>query len=136
MTTGDWAGEEPAAADGASPGALAGVLGAVRGTGWSTVALELSGVRDKDAFMERCATAFALPEWFGRNWDALADCLTDLSWQPRARGRLVAVTGWQEYARRAPDDWEIAQDVFAAAVEHWRGEDTALEVVLALGPPD
>ncbi|QDQ10416.1 barstar family protein [Streptomyces spectabilis] len=136
MTTGDWPGGDPAAADDGSPKALAGVLGAVRGTGWSTVALELSGVRDKDAFMERCATAFALPGWFGRNWDALADCLTDLSWQQPAQGRLVVVTGWQEYARVAPGDWEIAQDVFAAAVEHWRGADTALEIVLALGPTD
>ncbi|MEI5103591.1 barstar family protein [Streptomyces sp. PmtG] len=122
---------DPAAGD----GAFAAVLDAVRGGGWSTLALGLDGVRDKAAFMERCAVGLALPDWFGGNWDALADCLTDLSWAPPAIGRLVVVSGWQEYARQAPDDWEIAQDVFAEAVAHWRGQDAALEIVLALGPP-
>ncbi|WP_349239292.1 barstar family protein [Streptomyces sp. CC224B] len=118
---------------GGPDGPLAGVAGAVRGTGWTTVALDLGGVRDKGAFMDRCATAFTLPRWFGRNWDALADCLTDPSWAPTAPGRLVVVTGWQEYAREAPGEWETAQDVFAAAVDHWRAADAPLEVVLALG---
>ncbi|MFD9906509.1 barstar family protein [Streptomyces sp. NPDC059063] len=115
-------------------GPLAPVLDAVRGTGWTTLALDLSGVRDKAAFMDRCAAALALPGWFGRNWDALADCLTDLSWAPPAPGRLVVVSAWQDYAQAAPYDWETAQEVFASAVAYWRDQDTALEVVLALGP--
>ncbi|MGA4843170.1 barstar family protein [Streptomyces sp. G45] len=114
---------------------LAPVLDAVRGTGWSTVALDLSGVRGKAAFMDRCAAALALPDWFGRNWDALADCLTDLSWAPPAPGRLILVSGWRDYAEAAPHEWETAQEVFAAAVEQGRGTATALEVVLVLGPP-
>ncbi|WP_446686701.1 barstar family protein [Pseudofulvimonas gallinarii] len=34
------------------------------------------------------AAVFRFPEWFGDNWDALADCLADLSWW------LGAVTCW------------------------------------------
>ncbi|QYX83395.1 barstar family protein [Streptomyces akebiae] len=33
---------------------------------------ELGGVTDKPAFVGRCARAFDLPEYFGRNGDALA----------------------------------------------------------------
>ncbi|QEV17008.1 barstar family protein [Streptomyces alboniger] len=123
----------PGRADSA-PDPLAPVLDAARGAGWTTAALSLAGVRDKAAFMERCARDLALPDWFGQNWDALADCLTDLSWAPRARGRLLVVSGWQEFAREAPGEWEAAQEVFSSAVEHWRGAETGLEVVLALGP--
>ncbi|MEU1149514.1 barstar family protein [Streptomyces sp. NPDC005863] len=115
------------------PGPLAPVLDAARGAGWTTATLSLDGVTDKAAFMERCARGLGLPDWFGHNWDALADCLTDLSWAPRARGRLLVVSGWQEYARAAPEEWGIAQEVFSAAVEHWRGAETGLEIVLALG---
>ncbi|WP_447036245.1 barstar family protein [Streptomyces sp. DSM 118878] len=86
-------------------------------TGADPVELSLVGVRDKAAFMERCARALALPEYFGRNWDALADCLTDPSWAPD----VLVVSGWQEYARAAPGEWEIAREVFSAAAEHWRG---------------
>ncbi|MEU5778012.1 barstar family protein [Streptomyces venezuelae] len=116
---------------------FAPVLEAVRGAGWATTTLSLSGVTDKAAFMERCARGLGLPDWFGRNWDALADSLTDLSWERPARGRLLVVSGWQEYADAAPGEWRIAQDVFSSAVEHWRGAaEGGLEIVLALGPAD
>ncbi|MFI6090054.1 barstar family protein [Streptomyces sp. NPDC051218] len=115
------------------PEPLAPVLEAVRAAGMATVSLDLSGVRDKAAFMERCARALDLPEWFGHNWDALADCLTDLGGASAAPGRLLAVSGWQEYAEAAPQEWIVAQEVFTDAVEYARGRGTGLEIVLALG---
>ncbi|WP_069883440.1 barstar family protein [Streptomyces luteocolor] len=116
-----------------TPDPLAPVLDAARGSGWTTWTLPLAGVGDKAGLMERCASSLALPDWFGRNWDALADCLTDLSWAPPAAGRLLVVSGWQEYARTAPGEWEIAQKVFSAAVEYWRDAGTPLEIVLTMG---
>jgi hypothetical protein len=82
--------------------------------------------------MERCVRALDLPDWFGRNWDALADSLTDLSVWPDAatgKGLLVVVTGWQAYAKARPDEWEVAQEVFTGAVDRM----PALTVALALG---
>ncbi|MFI2616820.1 barstar family protein [Streptomyces sp. NPDC018584] len=116
-----------------TPDPLASVLDAARGAGWTTATLHLTGVADKAGFMERCARGLGLPDWFGRNWDALADCLGDLSWAPPARGRLIVVSGWQEYARAAPQEWAVAQEVFSSSVEHWRGAEAPLEIVLALG---
>ncbi|GGZ08727.1 barstar family protein [Streptomyces poonensis] len=113
-----------------SDGTLAQVLAA---GGWVHVELDLGGVTDKPAFLDRCARALGLPDWFGHNWDALADCLTDLSWAPPARGRLVVLTGWQGFAGAAPNDWTIALEVFADAAGHWSGTGTPLQVVLSLG---
>ncbi|MCT4357476.1 barstar family protein [Streptomyces sp. Je 1-79] len=90
--------------------------------------LDLSGIVDKAGFMDRCAAALGLPGWFGRNWDALADCLTDLP-GPVA----VVVTGWQGYAEARPRDWETARDVFATASDT---SPTGLTVLLALGGND
>ncbi|MFP3990041.1 barstar family protein [Streptomyces sp. E11-3] len=112
--------------------ALAPILAAARATGWYTAVLDLEGAADKAAFMERCARALALPDWFGRNWDALADCLTDLSWAPATGGRLLVVSGWRGYARAQPREWGIAQDVLADAVDHWSATGTPLAVVLTL----
>ncbi|MFE9998589.1 barstar family protein [Streptomyces avermitilis] len=111
-------------------GTLADVL---RAGGWTPIELDLGGVTTKPAFMDRVALALGLPDWFGRNWDALADCLADLSWAPPARGRLLVITGWQEYALAAPHDWGIAQEVFGEASDRGRSTGTALHVVLALG---
>ncbi|MGW6394816.1 barstar family protein [Streptomyces sp. NPDC055103] len=90
-----------------------------------TVVLDLAGVTDKAALMDRCAVALALPAWFGRNWDALAECLADLP-EPVT----LVVTGWQAYARTRPGEWETAQDVFATAVDE---RPTRLSVLLSLG---
>lgn len=73
-----------------------------------TVVLGLEGAGDKAAFMERCAVALALPDWFGRNWDALADVL-------RGRRLVLVVTGWEAFAERCPQDWATARSVFAEA---------------------
>ncbi|MFF7980439.1 barstar family protein [Streptomyces sp. NPDC007901] len=96
------------------------------------VMLDLTGVADKAALMDRAVAALGLPDWFGRNWDALADSLRDPSvWPPQAvaHGLLVVVTGWQEYARTRPDEWKIARDVLTQAA----AGEPALTVALALG---
>ncbi|MFS8203530.1 barstar family protein [Streptomyces sp. CWNU-52B] len=105
-------------------------------SGRHLVTLDLDGVADKAGLMERCARALELPDWFGRNWDALADSLTDPSvWPPAAAeaGLLVVVTGWRGYAATRPDEWAIAEDVFAQAAD--RAPEHLLTVALALGAP-
>ncbi|MFC3571768.1 barstar family protein [Streptomyces yaanensis] len=96
------------------------------------VTLDLHGVADKAAFMERIVRALELPDWFGRNWDALADSLGDGSVWPAdgvEKGLLLVVRGWQPYAKARPEEWEIAREVFAEAADRTPG----LTVALALG---
>ncbi|MFI9615489.1 barstar family protein [Streptomyces sp. NPDC052023] len=96
------------------------------------VTLDLDGVRDKAALMDRCARALQLPDWFGRNWDALADSLSDQGVWPGAaagKGLLVVVRNWRPYADARPAEWETAQQVFAQAADAAPG----LTVALALG---
>ena len=38
----------------------------------------VSGGHDKDSVLEAFAAGLGLPEWFGRNWDALLTALRDL----------------------------------------------------------
>lgn len=38
----------------------------------------VSGGEDKQTVLDAFATGLGLPEWFGRNWDALVDALRDL----------------------------------------------------------
>ncbi|MEV8534052.1 barstar family protein [Streptomyces sp. NPDC051211] len=115
------------------PHPLAPALAAAEQAGWAVVRLDLDGVRTKARLMDACAEAFALPEWFGRNWDALADCLTDLSWLPEVPGWLVAVTRWEGLAEARPRDWEVLREVLEEAAAYWREAEVepALEVVVA-----
>ncbi|WP_328971341.1 barstar family protein [Streptomyces sp. NBC_00239] len=102
------------------PQPLAPALAAAREAGRTVVVLDLDGVRTKAALMERCARALELPQWFGRNWDALADVLTDPSWFPAQDARvLLAVTEWRGYAQARPQDWEVFREVLESAAEYW-----------------
>ena len=44
--------------------------------------IDIGHVHGKQEFLQKLAKALEFPSWFGGNWDALVDCLTDLSWQP------------------------------------------------------
>ncbi|MFI7385811.1 barstar family protein [Streptomyces sp. NPDC049813] len=95
--------------------------------------LDLDGVADKAAFMERCATVLGLPDWFGRNWDALADALADPGqWPDSGRGLVLVVTGWQAFETRGPGQWATARDVLTEAVRRRRGSEAPLTVALGL----
>ncbi|MEV6582096.1 barstar family protein [Streptomyces sp. NPDC051582] len=111
-------------------------LAAAEEAGWTTLRVDLAGVRGKAELLRRWGAALSVPAWFGGNWDALGDALIDLSWLPQAPGRLVVVTSWRSYAQARPGDWETLQEVVEGAVRWWRDADSgALDVLLAQAPP-
>lgn len=91
--------------------------------------LDGDAIADKPAFLRACADALAFPPYFGRNWDALADCLTDLSWLPES-GHAVVYDHPAPLIRRAPADWAMARDIFGVAAERWRAARRPFVVLL------
>ncbi len=47
------------------------------------------GIRDKASLLSHYAKAGHFPDYFGHNWDALNDCLRDLSWIQQKRIVIV-----------------------------------------------
>ena len=84
---------------------------AVQGSALDRVDINL----EKQNLFEAFATALAFPEWFGRNWDALEDCLGDLSWRP-AEGHVLMV---QNHDRLPKDELGVLLDVLASSAEYW-----------------
>ncbi|MFI5670847.1 barstar family protein [Streptomyces sp. NPDC051704] len=117
------------------PQPLGPALAAAEEAGWTTLRVDLAGVRGKAELMRRWGEALRVPSWFGGNWDALADALIDLSWLPQAPGRLLVVTSWRSYASARPGDWETLQEILEEAVDFWRdGAAGGLTVLLAEPP--
>ncbi|TCO35192.1 barstar (barnase inhibitor) [Kribbella steppae] len=82
----------------------------VAGAGWDFVLLDTSEIHDKSAFLDLCATAFDLPRWFGRNWDALADSLSDRS---TGEPEIVLWTGLHHLLEHDHDTVDVALQIFA-----------------------
>ena len=87
----------------------------------SIVKLDLGTLHGKRGFLARLAKALKFPHPFGRNWDALNDYLTDLSWLDD-NGWVVILFNGQDFAAKNQDDFKIAIDVLQTAAEYWRGQ--------------
>jgi barstar (barnase inhibitor) len=64
---------------------------------------------------EAFATALEFPDWFGENWDALEDCLTDLSWR-KAQGHVLVI---EKHEKLPKDELGVLTDVLRSAAEFW-----------------
>jgi len=91
---------------------------AVRKCGLKLIRIDLKGVHDKAGLLDAVANGLGFPDWFGGNWDALEDCLTDLSWN-QARGYVVVLEHSADFIKRASADFATAREVFESAAEYW-----------------
>ena len=74
--------------------------------------------QEKDKLLRGIAAALDFPSWFGENWDALEDCLSDLSWRKPAGHVLVF-----EQAK-VSDDFGVLVDILRSTAEHWAARGT------------
>jgi RNAse (barnase) inhibitor barstar len=65
------------------------------------------------------AKAFHFPDYFGHNWDAVYDCLTDMSWLT-ADGFVLVLDRFDRFAANEPEQWQIAMKVLQDACAFWR----------------
>ena len=77
--------------------------------GGEGVDIDLRGRSPLDAI----ARALDFPSWYGGNWDALEDCLSDLSWRKAPETILV----FRNFA--AGDELGILIEVLSSAAEFW-----------------
>lgn len=77
---------------------------------------DFDGVDDKPGVMDRLAQGFSLPDHFGRNLDALADCLSDLEPEEADRpGFVVILRGLPEGPQFDRGQRDALLDVFRDA---------------------
>ena len=89
------------------------------GVGQEIVTLDGSGVSDKDSFLRAAARALKFPSYFGKNWDAFEECLSDLEWLP-AGGLILFITQSDRLLEESPDDLRTFGDVLRSAAGEWK----------------
>jgi len=91
------------------------VVEAIKGSGLHLARLPLEAGEGKEAILRKLARELAFPSWFGGNWDALEDCLADLSWSS-AVGHVLLVEGANA---AAADDVGVLQDILGSTAASW-----------------
>lgn len=98
---------------------LSPLLEAAAGLGLRCIAVDLAGCGGKDELLRRLAGAFGFPPGLGRNWDALADALADLSWLP-AEGYVLGLASAGALRDGDPEGFATLVAVLEGAALAWR----------------
>lgn len=106
------------------------VLDATRGGRPLLTRISLAGVLEKNELLARVAQGMHFPAWFGANWDALEDCLTDLSWL-EGDGHVLLLDG---ASGLNADDFGILTDVLSSSARFWAERRRSFFAVFVQGP--
>lgn len=90
---------------------------------------QLDDSEEVDDVLELIGEGLHLPKWYGKNFDALYDCLTDLTWQDTAAS-VIVLTGCDAIHAADPDAWQTLISVFASAAEFWQNEEVPFWVFI------
>jgi RNAse (barnase) inhibitor barstar len=99
--------------------------------GFTVITIDLRDCRDKADLLDRIARAMRFPDWFGDNFDALADSLGDLSWLP-ATGYVLLLDHAQDLREHAPAAFETLLDILNEVATGWAEVDIAFWALLPL----
>ena len=97
-----------------------------------TAYVDGSLIPDKAALMDALAAAFKFPSYFGKNWDALLDCLRSLPDELPARGYVLAVRNSGAFLSSSPKDLEDFADIAGEARSFLNDKFKAVFVVVLL----
>jgi RNAse (barnase) inhibitor barstar len=93
------------------------------GSGADCVDIDLADARTKEQLLDAFARSLSFPATFGRNWDALADALQDLSWHP-ARAYVLHLLHAAAARRALAADWPTLLEVLSATATYWKSRGT------------
>jgi RNAse (barnase) inhibitor barstar len=98
------------------------VVAAAKAAGLAAFRVNLAKAGNKDQLLKALAKGMKLPDWFGHNFDALADCVADMSWKP-ADGYLVLLEHCDGIHGKSEDDFASVLNIFEQAADEWREQD-------------
>jgi RNAse (barnase) inhibitor barstar len=109
----------------ASPGDTCNWLWAIANDSKHRVATRLIRGRKaetKGQFLDEIAAALQFPPHFGENWDALHDCLADLSWI-YADAIVLCIADADRLLAKAPGELETSIGILQSAAKEWNEPD-------------
>lgn len=81
-----------------------------------------SAISSKEDLFDHLSSAFHFPDYFGRNWDAVLDCIRDLdSWLP-AKGYLLLYKNPNNLISKSLSDFKVFLEIAEAASEFWASQ--------------
>jgi len=95
--------------------------------------VSLGGCTESGEVLARLAELLRFPDSFGQNWESLADCLTDFSWQ-EAKGYVLILEQLGDFRAAGDDDFDTLIEILSDASASWGDLETPFWAFLVLEP--
>ncbi len=89
-----------------------------------------SNIVDRASLFHQFTTTMQFPEYFGHNWDALEDCLTDLFHEDAVNRQIIILDRLDNFAIDDPHQWSMLLDICRSTVKYWQDTDTPMYILL------
>ncbi len=86
-------------------------------------------IKDKNSLFREFSEKLNFPGYFGHNWDAFSDCITDLSWLEIKNSFFIIYKNTRQFRLANPEEWRIAQDIFLEAVDYWKEQGKSVTII-------
>lgn len=96
--------------------------------------LEGKSIEKKEQFLNHAATVMHFPDYFGNNWDAFEECITDFEWLDAA-GYVIHFDHTDNFAAHHESQLETVVELFQDAVDYWKAEGKSMLVLLSGNDP-
>lgn len=77
---------------------------------------DLARIEDSRQILRELGSALGFPTWYGANFDALHDCLTDPAWRP-GHGVILLISGLDALRRHDPEAFSTMIEVLRSAAK-------------------
>jgi len=91
--------------------------------------VDLSKVANKEDFLSSISKTLRFPSYFGMNWDAFEECLTDFEWCT-SMGYVIVVQAVEAFSIKVPDEFKTARSIFKSAAKYWKTQKRPFYVIL------
>ncbi|MDO6385012.1 barstar family protein [Uliginosibacterium sp. 31-12] len=105
------------------------MLQAAHTAGGKTYRIDLGTATDTTKLHHVLARALHFPDWYGHNWDALADCLSDMSWD-EANTYVLALQRAEPLQTADPESFNTLVEILEDAVQVWHEQKIRFWVLL------
>ncbi len=112
---------------------ISAICALARSAGFDCARIDLAGCSDKAEMLVRIAAALDFPAWFGHNWDAFFDCLTDLGWRP-ALGYVLILEHADELKAAEPEVFDTSLAILGDAAAVWQARGAPFRAFVSTGP--
>jgi RNAse (barnase) inhibitor barstar len=102
--------------------------------GYLFLTVDGRGIKDKAGILKAFAKGLSFPSYCGHNWDALDDCLFDLSWFERPQqGYVVLLDNAADFYTHASEESNVLHTILWTMVYNWWGAGKWTYVFLSEG---